>query len=263
MTDPSGVRTLVPARCPELRVLALPHSGGRAESFTRWAEQLRELPGAQGVELCAVQYPGHGDRLVEEPIGDPVALAQQILPELVVMPPAPLVIFGHSFGSVVACELARASERVGIDLSLVAVSSAWAPGDPKRPLRREHLLPDEELWQRLVALGGIDPAIAQESELRDLLVPVLRCDIAAHERYLACASVTLQPLSCDLHAYLADRDPLVPVWAGGGWGRLTTGRVTTSVRAGGHFHALDDPATLLRDLTYRFDVTRSQQMRLT
>ncbi|MBA3780236.1 MAG: thioesterase [Nocardioides sp.] len=252
------VRTLVHDPRPDLRVLALPHSGGRAESFECWVDHLAGRPLGHRVELCAVQYPGHGDRLSEEPVGDVTALAEQIVPELAAMTSAELVIIGHSFGSVVACEVARGCELAGIQVALVAVSSAWAPGDPARPLRREHLLPAEDLWQRLVALGGIDPEIAQEPEMRDLLLPALRCDITAHERYLACPSLEL--LSCDLHAYQTDRDPLVPGWAGSSWARMTTGRATASVRPGGHFHVFDEPAALLRDLMGRVVGGRRQQV---
>ncbi|WP_328316140.1 thioesterase II family protein [Streptomyces sp. NBC_00388] len=234
---------------PDLRLLALPHSGGRAEGFAGWRALLPAAFPGVAVELCAAQYPGHGDRLAEPPMAEVGRIADEIVADLTGLPPADLVLFGHSFGSAVACEVARCCPGAGVDVVLLVASSAWAPGDPSRPPRDEHLLPDEELWKRLVALGGLDPGIAAETEVRDLLLPALRADIGAHERYLACPDQV--SLSCDIHACMGRGDPLVPVRAGHYWSRLTTGNASVDIRAGAHFHAYDDPAALLADLARR------------
>lgn len=247
-----AVRTLTGTPRPGLRLLALPHSGGRAESFAGWRAPLPAAFPGTAVELCAAQYPGHGDRL-SEPLREEVgAIAEEIVADLTRLPPADLLLFGHSFGSAVACEVARRCPGAGIDVVLLVASSAWAPGDPARSPGDDHLLPDEELWERLVALGGIDPGIASEPEIRALVLPVMRADIAAHERYLGCSDPV--SLSCDVHACMARGDPLVPVLAGRYWSRLTTGNASVDVRPGAHFHVLDDPALLLADLARRVPV---------
>ena len=256
-----GVRTLVRGHSSTHRLVALPHSGGRAENFGCWAEMVPAVPGAEKLELCAIQYPGHGDRIAEEPVADVVDLARQIVSELLQLRTMPLVLFGHSFGSMVAFEVAHACELAGLKLELLVVSSSWAVNDPARPASLDHLLPSPELWQRIVALGGIDPRVANDLELRDLLLPVLRNDMAAQERYLT--RRVIQPLSCDLQVYLADQDPLVPVRASAGWARQTKGRVTTCIRSGGHFHIFDNPAPLLQALVDRLAVSPATKMRLT
>ncbi len=244
-----SVRTMPSTPRPGLRLLVLPHSGGRAESFAGWRAPLSAAFPEVAVELCAAQYPGHGDRLSEPPMEEVGALAEEIVADLTRLPPADLLLFGHSFGSAVAYEVARRCPGAGIDVVLLVASSAWAPGDPARPPRGEHLLPDEELWERLVALGGIDPGIASEPEIRDLVLPAVRADIGAHERYLGCPDPV--PLSCDVHACVALGDPLVPVLAGHYWSRLTAGNASIDIRPGAHFHVLDDPALLLADLARR------------
>ncbi|MEU3950550.1 alpha/beta fold hydrolase [Streptomyces sp. NPDC029526] len=247
-----SVRTVSSTEHPGLRLLGLPHSGGRAENFTGWRAPFRAaFPGA-AVELCAAQYPGHGDRLTEPPEEEVGAIAEEIVADLTRLPPADLLLFGHSFGSAVACEVARRCPGAGLDVVLLVASGAWAPGDPARTPRDEHLLPDEELWERLVALGGIDPGIASQTELRDLLLPAMRADIAAHERYLTCRDPV--PLHCDVHVCIAREDPLVPVLAWRHWGRLTTGNTSLDITHGGHFHVFDDPAPLLEDLARRVPV---------
>ncbi|MFE9380724.1 thioesterase II family protein [Streptomyces sp. NPDC006855] len=244
-----SVRTVTSAPRPGLRLLALPHGGGRAESFAGWQVPLAAAFPEVAVELCAAQYPGHGDRLAEPPVEEVGALAEEIVADLALLPPVDLLLFGHSFGSAVACEVARRCPGAGISVVLLVASSAWAPGDPARPPRDEHLLPDEELWERLVALGGIDPGIASEPEVRELVLPAMRADIGAHERYLGCPDPS--PLSCDVHVCMAREDPLVPVEAGRYWSRLTTGNASIDIRPGAHFHVFDDPALLLADLARR------------
>jgi len=247
-----SVRTMTSVERPELRLLALPHSGGRAEGFAGWRAALPTAFRGTAVELCAAQYPGHGDRLAEPPTEEAGAIAAEIVADLTRLPPADLLLFGHSFGSAVACEVARRCSAAGIEVVLLVASSAWAPGDPARIPREDHLLPDEDLWARLVALGGIDPAIAAEPEIRDLVLPAMRADIAAHERYLARPDPVA--LHCDVHACVARDDPLVPVLAGTHWGRLTTGNASVDIRPGAHFHVFDDPARLLADLARRVPI---------
>ncbi|WP_438817605.1 thioesterase II family protein [Streptomyces finlayi] len=244
-----SVRTVTSTARPGLRLLVLPHSGGRAESFAAWRTALPAAFPGTAVDLCAAQYPGHGDRLAEAPREDVGAIAEEIVADLTRLPPAGLLLFGHSFGSAVACEVARRCPGAGLDVVLLVASSAWAPGDPARPPRDEHLLPDGELWERLVALGGIDPDLAQETEIRDLVLPAMRADIAAHERYLGCPEPV--SLDCDVHVCVARGDPLVPVPAARHWARLTTGNASVDIRSGAHFHVFDDPALLLADLARR------------
>lgn len=247
-----SVRTVAHTERPALRLLGLPHSGGRAENFAAWRTALPAAFPGTAVELCAAQYPGHGDRLTEPPAEDVGTMAEEIVADLARLPPADLLLFGHSFGSAVACEVARRCPGAGLDLVLLVASGAWAPGDPARTPRDEHLLPDEELWERLVALGGIDPDVAAQTELRDLLLPAMRADIAAHERYLSCRDPV--GLDCDVHVCIARGDPLVPGPAGRHWGRLTTGSTSLTLVPGGHFHVFDDPAPLLADLARRIPV---------
>ncbi|GAA3491175.1 alpha/beta fold hydrolase [Streptomyces cremeus] len=243
------VRTVTGTAGPGLRLLVLPHSGGRAESFTGWRTALPAAFPGTAVDLCVAQYPGHGDRLAEPAREDVGAIAEEIVTGLARLPPARLVLFGHSFGSAVACEVARRSPAAGLDVALLVASSAWAPGDPARPPRGDHLLSDGELWERLVALGGIDPDLAAETEIRDLVLPAMRADIAAHERYLGCPDPV--SLDCDVHVCVARGDPLVPVLAARHWARLTTGNASVDIRPGAHFHVFDDPALLLAGLARR------------
>ncbi|NGO07868.1 thioesterase [Streptomyces sp. HC44] len=235
-------RRVSPSRCRTLLVCC-PHSGGWAQSFAPWREHVRDIDG--DAELLAVQYPGHGDRGAERPEADVRAMADAISTELIALAPAEVLLFGHSFGAMVAYETTRQLESAGVPPAALAVSGARAPGDPAAP-RGDADLPDEQLWWRVAELGGIDPLVAEEPDLRDLVLSGLRADITAHERYVSAPPAA--PVNVGIRCYFGADDPLAPEDAGRGWAARTRGRVRTRVRPGGHFHLFESPHSLLADL---------------
>ncbi|SCK54705.1 thioesterase II family protein [Streptomyces sp. WMMB 322] len=241
-----GAGSAEKARRNRTLLVCCPHSGGWADSFVPWREPVRALneAGPAAVGLLAVQYPGHGDRGSEEPAADVRAMAAAISAELAGLDPARTVLFGHSFGAMVAYETARRLESAGAPPAVLAVSGARAPGDPAAP-RGEAGLPDAQLWRRVTELGGIDPLLADDPELRELVLPALRADITAHERYAAAPAGTV---GVDIRCYLGADDPLAPEDAGAGWAARTTGNLVVRVRGGGHFHHVERPRELLADL---------------
>ncbi|SFE48412.1 Surfactin synthase thioesterase subunit [Actinopolyspora alba] len=245
--EPRGVS----ARSDRARTLVIcfPHSGGWAESFSTWREHIRRLDGdvdPPGVELLAVQYPGHGDRIAEEPETDVRVMAEAISAELAALDPVRSLLFGHSFGAMVAYETARLLERAGTAPAALGVSGARAPSAAPAVSHDVAALPDERLWRRVVELGGVDPSLAEDPELRELLLSALRADITAHGRYVSAPPVGR--LGVDIRCYLGSEDPLVPGDVGPEWAAWTTGSLATRVRRGGHFHLFENPRDLLADL---------------
>ncbi|WP_406724082.1 alpha/beta fold hydrolase [Streptomyces sp. GD-15H] len=244
----TGAGRLGADRPRRTRLVCCPHSGGWAESFLPWRDHLRGLgdeAGGGGVDLLAVQYPGHGGRSAERPTADVHAIADAVQAELTALPPARLLLFGHSFGAMVAYETARRLESAGRPPAVLAVSGARAPGDPAVRLG-DAALPDEQLWRRIAQLGGLHPLVAAEPELRALVLPALRADIAAHERYVSAPPPA--PISTSIRCYVGADDPLAPAAAAPGWAARTTGRTVVRARRGGHFHLFDLPGELLADL---------------
>lgn len=230
------------------RLVCCPHSGGWAESFLPWRDHLLGLgdeSGGAGIELLAVQYPGHGGRSAEPAAADVHTIADAVRAELAALPPARLLIFGHSFGAMVAYETARRLESAGRPPAVLAVSGARAPDDPAARLG-DAALPDEQLWHRMARLGGIHPLVAAEPEMRDLVLPALRADIAAHERYVS--GPPPAPVRTPIRCYVGTDDPFAPAAAGPGWTARTTGRTVVRVLRGGHFRLFDQPGELLPDL---------------
>ena len=237
--EPGWLRPLAGVAAPALRVVCFPHSGGSASAFAGWADVL-----PPGVQLVAVQYPGRSDRFVEPLVGDVAAMAGQVAAELLQLPRARDVLFGHSLGAVVAYETALVMRDVGQEPHRLCVSACLPPGHMENS--DVHDAPDDEFWATLVDLGGIEPDIADNAELRELLLPALRSDLRAHATYLPWPGT--RPLTCPVSCYYGSDDPLVGEERLAGWAAVTTGRFTSHDRPGGHFHLADGVAGLVADV---------------
>ncbi len=183
----------------EVRLFCFPHAGGGASLFHGWADR---LPPA--VEVCPVQLPGRETRFGEPPINrlGPLvgALAEALLPHL----DRPFAFFGHSLGALIGFELARRLRRerglepVHLFASACAAPQRWGC---VRPI---HALPDAAFRKELRRLRGTAPAVLDNEELMEILLPALRADFALCETY---AYGEDDPLSCPVTAVGGLRDP--------------------------------------------------------
>ncbi|NEE49023.1 alpha/beta fold hydrolase, partial [Streptomyces sp. SID8455] len=86
---------------PRLRLICLPPAGSGAGAFHAWRPYVPEH-----LELVPVELPGRGSR-IDEPVPDDLdALVEALLHGLEPELNLPYALFGHSFGAVVAYELA-------------------------------------------------------------------------------------------------------------------------------------------------------------
>lgn len=243
---------LVPAReLVRLRLVCFPHAGGSASFFRSWGTYLPET-----VEFAAVCYPGREDRINDplpermEDLTVPLAMACACLPDV------PTVFFGHSMGASVAYETAVRLERdYGMDLAALCVSGRGAPGGQ----RRREPVPDDdgELARALVRMGGTEDAALLNSELRELVLPIIRADYRLTGRYDEQAAARVvgraagPAVSAPLVAYYGTADEDLDERSVAAWGALTRAHFTQRAMPGGHFYLRDDTAGLVHDLMTR------------
>jgi pyochelin biosynthesis protein PchC len=233
------IRTLVTGNAATLRLVCFAHSGGSATAFHGWAAAV-----PPGVELLAVQYPGRSDRIADPLVDDVVEMAGHVAAELYRLPDRDQVLFGHSLGAVVAYETALLLRDRGREPRMLCLSSSLPPGQMAN--RSIHTAPDEEFWDELCALGGIDPAVAQDLELRELVTPAIRSDLRAHATYRPRADA--KPLSCPVRCFHGVGDPLVDEQRLPEWAAVTSGEFTLRIRPGGHFHVTENVPGLIADI---------------
>ena len=222
----------------ELRLFCFPYAGAGASIYRTWPQKLPPI-----VEVRAVELPGRGTRLRERPFLGLLPLVEHLGEALEPYLDKPFVFFGHSMGALIGFELARLLRREGKSLPLhLLVSGHRAPHLPSKH-RPIHSLPEPEFLEELKNLDGTPEAVLQNSELMELLSPVLRADFSVCETYYYHEE---PPLSCPITAFGGtedrdvDRSMLEP------WRLHTEGRFTLHMLPGNHFFLQSSENELLR-----------------
>jgi surfactin synthase thioesterase subunit len=223
---------------PAMRLLAFPYAGAGAAMFRRWVDRLPST-----VDVVGVQLPGRQNRSREAPARDLANLVRTIAAEMrtTFSDGAPLVLFGHSLGAVIAFELARHLRRSDGTLPLALVVSGRTPphltsGPPR------HGMSDEELIGDLRRLDGIPPEIEGNREFLTLALPSLRADLFLDESYVY---VNEPPLDCPILALGGDADPEVSSDDLKAWAIHTRSAFAIRIFEGGHFFPQTRPELFL------------------
>jgi surfactin synthase thioesterase subunit len=163
-----------------------------------------------------------------------------------------VVLFGHSFGALVAFETARWLRRRGRPLpGALVVAGRTAAHVPGRaaPL---HPLPNDRFLAAVAERYGdvIPEEVRRHAELVEVLLPSIRADIRMSETYIF---EEQDPLACPIVAYAGDDDPNIAPGEARAWSELTSASFAMQTFRGGHFflYEAEAEAQLLRDLRAR------------
>jgi medium-chain acyl-[acyl-carrier-protein] hydrolase len=229
-----------PQRSPRLRLFCLPYAGGGASIYREWG---RELP--EQIEVWMVHLPGRENRLTDPAVSDLKQLAVDAAIGLQPFLSKPYALFGHSMGALVAFELTRRLRRQGRSTpACLAVSAAPGPHVAKvdNPI---HDLPLPAFLRELRNLNGTPTEVFANSELLELMLPMLRADFCAVESY------RYQPehaLDCPILTFGGDSDAEVSHAELEAWRKQTTGTFSLRIFPGNHFYLHDNRADLLAHL---------------
>jgi surfactin synthase thioesterase subunit len=199
------------------------------------------------IQVCPVQLPGRENRLSEHPLDRLEHIVENSVRPLGPFLDLPFAFFGHSMGALVAFALAhelRAAGRPGPGLLAVAAYRAphLAPLNP--PI---HQLPDavflDELSRRY---DGIPATIAENPELRQLFLPLLKADVAVIETY---SHTAVAPLDCPISAFGGLHDPQVGHVDLDAWRIHTTLGFKLRMLSGRHFFLNRSRGPLLHALS--------------
>lgn len=227
-----------PHPAPAFRLFCYPFAGGTARTFASWSRRL-----GPDVEVVALQPPGREARFREPAFEELEPLLADLIPVLAPRLDVSFGVYGHSLGSLVAFELARALRRAALPMPAALWLSGRRPVHLPRRLPHPADLSDAELIEALTNSGS---AIAgQSEELIRLVLPIVRRDLAILKSY---RYVEEPPLSCPITALAGVADLEVTRDELERWSVHTTGPTRCRRFPGGHFYFLDDPDGLLAAL---------------
>lgn len=212
----------------EVRLFCFPFAGGSAASYRMW---FRLAP--RNVHVNAIEYPGHGRRLAEEPIRGLTPLIKNLADLVEPILHGPFAFFGHSMGGIVAYELTRELRaRAAAQPCHLFVSGACAPGGPSNH-RALADAGDDEVIEEMRRLGGTPPELFDSAQLVAQAVRVLRADSTALGTYQHRDEA---PLRVPVTVFGGRGDELVPAAHLRGWSALTSGGYRLQLFPGGHFY---------------------------
>ena len=223
-----------------LRLFCFPFAGGGASIFRSWAALL-----PASIEMYAVQLPGRETRMREPRFTSVKELVPELMSALLPALDMPFVFFGHSMGALISFELARALRRAGnTNLQHLFVSARSAPQVVGSEETLHHL-PTPELIDKLRQLGGTPDAILQNPELQEMILPILRSDLALNERYVYTPE---PPLDVPISAFGGTQDPRVRQEDVAQWSAQTSKTFSLRMVAGDHFFLNANPSAILQPM---------------
>ena len=226
-----------PVDHPEVRFVAFHHAGGSASTYHALS---RRLP--QTWDVLLLDLPGRGRRTHEDAKARMTDLVDQISFDLDPWLGAPLALFGHSMGAILALEGARQLPQPPI---WVGVSGRLAPSLQSVRPTRLHELSDDALLDVLIGMGGTPNELRFETELRTRFLATIRADLTAVASYRP--DPHRDRLDCPISTFAGTEDPWAPPAAMAAWSRETAVGVEQHAFPGGHFYFLQDGLAELAD----------------
>ncbi|MCK8516791.1 alpha/beta fold hydrolase [Methylonatrum kenyense] len=222
----------------DIDLYCLPPAGAGAATYRTWPEV---LPRHIGVHR--IQPPGRENRYREpccENITDYVAAVCGLIERT---PDRPFALFGHSMGAMIAYEVAiRLRQRTGRQPEHLFVSAFISPRTPRpEPI---HELPDEEFLRQLrIRYDGIPEELLQYPEVLELMLPIVRADLALISTYDYRPNA---PLTCPITVLGGRSDPWINEDQLEDWQHVTTVPLSRHLLPGGHFYLNSASSEVLR-----------------
>ncbi|UUU39504.1 MULTISPECIES: thioesterase II family protein [unclassified Streptomyces] len=213
---------------PAARVYCFPHAGGNPRSFLGWQSDLAGV-----AEIAGLCPPGRGNRYREPALTDVAELADAVAHEISATADRPFVLFGHSFGAVLAFEVAR---RIGHlpDFRHLVASGCSAPSLlPTRRVVEAARLEGREFTEAVGFFGGLPPEVMADESLQELLLPNLRADFRMVAGY---AYRPAAPLSVPVTLINGTDDPHISEAGLQPWERECLRPPARHRAEGGHFY---------------------------
>ncbi|MEM9523105.1 MAG: alpha/beta fold hydrolase [Pseudomonadota bacterium] len=190
------------------RLVCFGHAGSTHADFAGWAADL-----GPRTDVVAVCLPGRRERIDEAPRCTIDPMANEIANAICAAPPMPTTLFGHSFGGILAYEVAqRMQRRDPGQLKSLVISACTC--SPATALDGVDETDQAAVLQAFERRGYLSPEHLANKKLIELVLPYLLADVLCKKRW---QSDTWPPLGVPIHTFAWAQDPLVSPAAVRSW----------------------------------------------
>ena len=213
----------------KIKLFTIPYAGGSVSIYNKWKEFLHD-----DIIMCPVELSGHGTRIkedlynsIEEAVDDIYNLIRKSLDD------TNYALYGHSFGSLLAFEVAHRLVDNGIhEPSHIFFSGMNPPSVNVKP-KNLYKLSDEEFLMEIFSLGGTPKELFEHKRLIKLFLPILKSDYSLFERYMF--KTGRKKFDCDITVFSGEEDTIIDYEQIKKWDECTAGTCLYSILHGGHF----------------------------
>jgi len=238
----------------KINLFCLPFAGGNSYSYQKLAQYKADF-----INIVALDLPGHGKRMGKPLLTDITEMAEDMFYQMKDYLSEPYAIYGHSMGAILGYVI---SQKI-VHKEMIPPVHLFVNGrqGPSVENKREvlHLLPKEEFIEKVLAYGGIPEMVAQEKDLMNLFVPIMRADFQAVETY---TYKPAQPLNIPITVMIG-LDEGITYEEALRWQEVTTRNISIKQFPGGHFFIFDHLPEIGRIISQALEkiVSKSSQER--
>lgn len=162
----------------QIKLFCFPYAGGSSSNYMKWRSKL-----FSSIQLIPIELAGRGRRIQEPFYQSFDAAIDDIVQEIEKhLDGTPFAFFGHSMGSLLAYECAH---KLMIKRELLPEVIIFSGKNPPHLKKKKQIyqLSDVQFRQELLAIGGFEKEIVENTELFNFFIPILRADFRLVETY--------------------------------------------------------------------------------
>ncbi len=224
----------------KIRLFCLPHAGGTAGLFRPWSKLL-----PNSIELVLVCLPGREQRCNDVMPSSFPALVDQLSDAIISADilDKPWAIFGHSMGATLGHEVVLKIKELQQPMPIHLFASAREAPQFQLP-GQVHNYSDQALCNELIQLGGTAAELFEITEIRELILPMIRHDYTLIERHQA----TKSAIDCPITAFIGRQDLELTEQQAMGWQTWTHSHFSLEKFDGGHFYLSEQTSSVIETI---------------
>lgn len=222
----------------KIKLFCLPYAGGGTNVYEKWSTKL-----SKKIDLYTITLAGRGNRITDKPYADLKEAVNDIFQMIKDdIRNEDYAIFGHSMGALLAYELIRKILHHGKKPPLHVFFSGRKPVHIPKTEKFYRDMDDLQFQKAVLSLGVTPPEIFENSELKEIFLPLLRSDFIIAETFVDRPEI--EPLNFNITVLIGEDEDITKEEADQ-WKLHTTEKFSVHYIEGGHFFLLDQQQSVI------------------